>query len=448
MLPFLHRFCLAVALVACLTTAIAGQIKPNQRKTEQPTTKTEQTPAEPQDVETLKIDTNLVMVPVVASDRNGIYISDLRQDEFSISENGVKQEVAFFGTLAAPFHVVLMLDTSASTQEKLRVIQNAAFAFVEQLKPADRVKVISFDDQVRDLNEFTSNRETLRSAINSTRSGEGTRVYDAVQLALDTIRKIQGRKAIVIFTDGVDWHSLESSFQSTVRGLDEEGVIVYPIRYDTRDETERIAREQSDQMGPQLPTIDVIRRTPGGTTPQTFPSEESIPTSGTRPTTGPMGIPLPEEILRRKRESDRRNDPRNPNDPTPPLRFRVPRHLVYPTLPPLPMVAVREVVTIQLAACLTWLTLPLTNTWKHWHKSPGADSFALTILFHFLKHLQKSLLNSAPNTCWAITHSIKSETNPTERLSSRPRERMLLFALDQATSQPQHTSFGSPLVAP
>jgi len=331
MLPFLHRFCLAVALVACLTTAIAGQIKPNQRKTEQPTTKTEQTPAEPQDVETLKIDTNLVMVPVVASDRNGIYISDLRQDEFSISENGVKQEVAFFGTLAAPFHVVLMLDTSASTQEKLRVIQNAAFAFVEQLKPADRVKVISFDDQVRDLNEFTSNRETLRSAINSTRSGEGTRVYDAVQLALDTIRKIQGRKAIVIFTDGVDWHSLESSFQSTVRGLDEEGVIVYPIRYDTRDETERIAREQSDQMGPQLPTIDVIRRTPGGTTPQTFPSEESIPTSGTRPTTGPMGIPLPEEILRRKRESDRRNDPRNPNDPTAPFPGTSPSRLPDPT---------------------------------------------------------------------------------------------------------------------
>src|ERR1700752_230721 len=331
MLLFLHRFCLAVALVACLTTAIAGQIKPNQRKTEQPTTKTEQTPAEPQDVETIKIDTNLVMVPVVASDRNGIYISDLRQDEFSISENGVKQEVAFFGTLAAPFHVVLMLDTSASTQEKLRVIQNAAFAFVEQLKPADRVKVISFDDQGRDLNEFTSNRETLRSAINSTRSGEGTSIYDAVQLALDTIRKIQGRKAIVIFSDGVDWHSLESSFQSTVRGLDEEGVIVYPIRYDTRDETERIAPEKSDQMGPQLPTIDVIRRTPGGTTPQTFPSEESIPTSGTRPTTGPMGIPLPEEILRRKRESDRRNDPRNPNDPTAPFPGTSPSRLPDPT---------------------------------------------------------------------------------------------------------------------
>src|SRR5215218_7445050 len=160
-------------------------------------------PAEPQDIETLKIDTDLVTVPVIATNTGGLYIADLRQEEFTLTEDGVPQQIAFFGKVAAPFHVVLMLDTSSSTQDKLRQIQNAAFTFVQQLQPADRVKVISFDDKIRDLNEFTSDREVLRTAINGARSGEGTKVYDAMELALNTVRKIRGRKAIVIFTDGM-----------------------------------------------------------------------------------------------------------------------------------------------------------------------------------------------------------------------------------------------------
>ena len=177
-------------------------------------------------------------------------------------------EIAFFGKVAMPFHVVLMLDTSASTQDKLRLIQAAAFAFVQQLQPADRVKIISFDDEVRDLNEFTNNRETLRTAINGTRPGQGTKVYDAFDLALNTVRRIQGRKAIVIFTDGMDWHSDRATFDGTLRYLDEEGVIVYPIRYDTRATTEAIAREQSQQITPSLPTIDVVRAPSGTTAPR------------------------------------------------------------------------------------------------------------------------------------------------------------------------------------
>jgi len=231
-----------------------------------------------------------------------------------------------------PFHVVLMLDTSSSTQDKLHLIQQAAFTFVQQLQPSDRVKVVSFDDSVRELNEFTNNRETLRTAIYGTRSGQGTKVYDAVEVALNTIRRIQGRKAIVIFSDGMDWHSDKATFNSTARWLDEEGVIVYPIRYDTRATTERLAREQSD--GPQLPTISVIRQTPpGGTTPKTFPSDDSIPTSGSQPKTGPFGLPSAEEILRRRREEERRRQPNpNPSDPFPEPPQRSPERRA-PTAP-------------------------------------------------------------------------------------------------------------------
>ena len=268
-----------------------------------------------QEVETIKTDTNLVTVPVIVTSRNGLYITDLTKDEFKISEDGVPHEIAFFGKVAAPFHVILLLDTSGSTKDKLRQIQNAAFVFVQQLQPADRVKIITFDDEIRDLNEFTSNRETLRTAINTARSGNGSKVYDAFESALNTIRRIQGRKAIVVFSDAVDWHSDTATFDGTLRNLDEEGVIVYPIRYETRATTEAIARQQQDQITPTLPTREVIRRPPSGTTPPTFPGGDPIPTTGTRRQTGPLGLPLPEDIMRRRREVERDRRYPNPTDP-------------------------------------------------------------------------------------------------------------------------------------
>jgi hypothetical protein len=287
-----------------------------------------------QDIETVKIDTDLVTVPVIATDANGIYVGDLRQEEFVLAEDGVPHKIAFFGKVSMPFHVVLMIDTSSSTQDKLRLIQQAAITFVDQLQPADRVKVISFDDTVRDLNEFTNNRQTLRTAINGTRSGSGTKVYDAVELALNTIRRIQGRKAIVLFSDGMDWHSDAATYESTMRGLDEEGVIVYPIRYDTRATTERMAREQAGQ--PQLPTLDVIRRPPSGTTAPTFPGGDPIPTSGTKDPTGPLGLPSAGEILRRKREEDRDREQRRNPRPGESVPERPPERVPERRLPGIP----------------------------------------------------------------------------------------------------------------
>ena len=283
-----------------------------------PATQDPKPPQEPEELEILKTDTDLVTVPVIATDVGGLYVSDLRKEEFTISEDGVTQEIAFFGKVAAPFHVVLMLDTSSSTQDNLKQIQQAASAFVDELQPADRVKVISFDDQVKDWNEFTNNRERLKNAINGTRSGEGTKVYDAMELALNSIRKIRGRKAIVLFSDGMDWHSDRASFDGTLRWLDEEGVIIYPIRYETRATTERLAREQASQSTPQLPTIDVIRRPPSGTTPPTFPGGEPAPTVTTQ-RRGPLGLPLPEDIMRRRREDERNRDPRRPPSDDPGL---------------------------------------------------------------------------------------------------------------------------------
>lgn len=286
-----------VALLVLLVSIAAAQ-RPRDQKP--PNTTPPQNQAEPPqtEIETIKIDTNLVTVPVIASARSGLYISDLRKEEFTLAEDGVPQQIAFLATVNAPFHLILLLDTSASTEEKIGQIQKAAIAFVEQLSPADKVKVVSFDNQVRDLNEFTSNKAILRGVIQGTRSGTGTRMYDAIQFSLDALRPINQRKAIVVFTDGVDWHSESATFEATIRDLDESGVIVYPIRFETRAEAERIARQQTaDEGNVQLPTSSVIRQPGSGTTPTTFPGEDPSPVpSRQRP---PLPIPPPSVIFGR-----------------------------------------------------------------------------------------------------------------------------------------------------
>ena len=312
------RYAFSIFLVVALAlTAAFAQSRPSGQKPPQPQPSATP-PSEPEEVEILKTETDLVTVPIIATSHDGLYITDLRQEEFKILEDGVPQEIAFFGKVAAPFHVVLMLDTSSSTKDHLRQIQNAAFTFVQQLQPVDRVKVIAFDDKVRDLNEFTADREVLRTAINSTRSGEGTKVYDAVELAMNTLRKIRGRRAIVLFSDGMDWYSDNATFEGTVRHLDEEGVVIYPIRYDTRATTERLAREQAEQVTPSLPTIETIRKPPpSGTTAPTFPGGEGVPTSGTQQKTGPFGLPSAGEIMRRRREEERNRYPDPTGGPAP-----------------------------------------------------------------------------------------------------------------------------------
>lgn len=303
-----------------LSFAQAGRKPPTDptKKTNQRTEPVDQATPDQKGADAVKLGTTLVTVPVIASDRNGIYIPDLRKDEFTVSEDGVNQELVFFATVKEPFHVVLMLDTSASAQEKLGQIQRAAFAFVEQLQPADRVKVISFDDDIRDLNDFTSDRSVLRRAIQQTRPGKGTRLYDAFRLALQNLSGEDGRKAIVLFTDGVDWHSLSTTDADNLRALEESGVLVYPIRYDTRVETEALLRQQGRQG--RLPDLGVIFGDPTRTTP-TVPGSDPRP-DGRTDRKDPYGIPVPPIVIPQPRRTpypggrypdDRYPDPRGPD---------------------------------------------------------------------------------------------------------------------------------------
>ena len=184
--------------------------------------------------DTLRVNTTLVTVPVSVMDRNGKYIPNLQRRDFHVFDNGVEQRVAYFATVDQPFTVVLLIDTSGSTQFRMDEIQDAAISFVNQLKDQDRVMVMSFDDQIRVLSEPTSNRDELTRAIRRTRNGGGTRLYDAVEMALkQKLTLISGRKAVVLFTDGVDTTSRRASYSSTIRDAVESDGAVYSVAYNT-----------------------------------------------------------------------------------------------------------------------------------------------------------------------------------------------------------------------
>lgn len=182
----------------------------------------------------LKIDVSLITIPVSVFDRNGLYIPNLKQENFKIFEDGKEQEVAFFATTEQPFTVVLLIDVSPSTAFKIREIQDGAIAFVNQLKAQDSVMVIEFDQRIHVLSKPTNDREQLYKAIRKADFGNGTSLYKAVDDALlKKLNKVQGRKAIVLFTDGVDTTSGKETYDSTLLLAEESDALIFPIYFNT-----------------------------------------------------------------------------------------------------------------------------------------------------------------------------------------------------------------------
>lgn len=198
------------------------------------------TAAGPEEVgegDVVRVETSLVTVPVSVLDRQGRFIGNLQRDDFRIFENGVEQSVAYFEPAEKPFTVALLLDTSASTHFHLAEIKEAAIAFAKQLRPQDRVLIVSFNDEVLLLTEVTNDLNIIETVIEeNANTGSSTRLYDAVDLTIkERLNKIKGRKAIVLFTDGVDTSSQQASYQSTLGEVQELDALIYPIQYDTSD---------------------------------------------------------------------------------------------------------------------------------------------------------------------------------------------------------------------
>lgn len=186
------------------------------------------------DGEVIRVDTNLVTIPVKVSDRRNRFVAGLIKEDFKVSEDGVEQEIALFANEQQSFTVALVLDMSYSTKFKITEIQNAAIAFTAQLRPNDKVMVVSFDQEIQLLCEATSDRQVIEKAIRSTKISYGTSLYEALDLVMNAkLKKIDGRKAIVLFTDGVDTTSRQAHDLSNLRDAQELDALIYPIQYDT-----------------------------------------------------------------------------------------------------------------------------------------------------------------------------------------------------------------------
>lgn len=195
----------------------------------------------------IKVDTDLVTIPMRVTTRDQRAIVDLKQSDFRIFEDGMERKVAYFSNTEEPFTVVLLLDMSYSTVFKLTEIQAASKLFVQQLKANDKVSIIAFDQRPQVLCTPTEDRRVLRYAIEATKTGSGTSFYDAFDVALNgELGRVRGRKAIVILSDGVDTSSVKSNAREILAAAEEADVIIYPVRYDTFDDVRKNRRKDAE----------------------------------------------------------------------------------------------------------------------------------------------------------------------------------------------------------
>jgi Ca-activated chloride channel homolog len=192
----------------------------------------------------VRVSTSLITVPAEVMDRSGRYIGNLRQADFRIYENGVEQQLAYFASIEQPFTVALLLDVSGSTQSQLQAIRIAANIFIKGLRPNDRLLLVSFDGKINVLTEAVTLSELRKKKLRLNALNDGTLLYDTVGFVLNQrLTGIQGRKAIVLLTDGVDGGSRKSSYKQTLRDAEEANVVIYTVRYNTLPQLpERLAQ--------------------------------------------------------------------------------------------------------------------------------------------------------------------------------------------------------------
>jgi Ca-activated chloride channel homolog len=166
-------------------------------------------PQEVDEGDIVRVDTELVTMNVSVINRGtNRGVADLLQKDFKLYEDGAEQEISHFDSAAAPFNLVLLIDLSGSTKEVVHIIRNAALRFVAATRPADRIAVVTFSNTPVLVSRLTSDREALRSRINSIVEPQGsTKVYDSIAFVMDEVLKEAGpsrRNAIVLMSDGLD----------------------------------------------------------------------------------------------------------------------------------------------------------------------------------------------------------------------------------------------------
>jgi VWFA-related protein len=290
--PLARPLLLVVALLSALSVGSAQQQQQSPQQQQRPRrvgdggatagTKTGATPprrtSAPTEVgdevdegDVVRVDTQLVSVPAVVTDKSGRPLPNLRADNFVLYEDGRPQQISNFATTEAPFEVALLLDTSGSTRADIALIRRAARAFIDALRPGDRVAVIAFNNseegaggslaRVDVLTRLTDDREALQKAIENIGASNGTPYYDALarigeEVFRDAPRdEMRGRRAVVALTDGVDSAS-DADYAEARSRLQRINVACYFIQVNTEDFVEDRLLRDCQQFG----TLRLSRR--------------------------------------------------------------------------------------------------------------------------------------------------------------------------------------------
>ena len=259
-----------LTLVLCLALGLpAVSQQPNQQRPRRvngsaapsPTPPNNSSADEIDEGDVVRVETQLVSVPAVVTNGAGRPLTDLKAENFLLFENGQPQRISNFATTAAPFEIALLLDTSGSTRADVELIRKAAAAFINDLRAGDRVAIVGFNTtrqgqsvgaKVEVLSKLTDDRTTLRSAIENLGSSNGTPFYDALEQIVDQIFRdppqpdVQGRRAIVALTDGVD--STSASDYAIARAkLSRAGLASYFVQVNTEEFVEdRLLKDCQD----------------------------------------------------------------------------------------------------------------------------------------------------------------------------------------------------------
>jgi VWFA-related protein len=214
------RFCLLLLLLGSTTHAQDTRTRHAEQK-------------EPDTLDVIKVDSNLVSVPVIVSDREGRYVPNLTVEHFKLFDNTSEQKITYFDAAEQPLSIAVLLDTSRSTEGALDDIRKAAKNFLKELRPQDRAMIVSFDYAVHRLSDLTSDRKVLEEAIKQAKVGAdfGTTLNDAVvEVARKEFRTITGRKAIILLSDGEDFGSVVET-DALLNEESESDTMVYSIYY-------------------------------------------------------------------------------------------------------------------------------------------------------------------------------------------------------------------------
>ena len=273
-------FTLGFAQSRTVTPNSDGLKKANRRPVQTPTPQTERIDetideSVEREEDAVKVDSGVVSIPVKVMDGKGRFVPGLTKENFKVFDEGVEQEIEYFSNEMQPFTVALVLDMSYSAKFKAEEIHAAALAFIDQLRPTDKVMVVSFSKDVFINCEPTSDRRKLQDAIKQTKIDYGTSVYDALDLVINKrLKTLSGRKAIVLFSDGVDTTSERVYQNRNLIDALESDALIYPIQYDTFREVQAMKNK---------PIIQQPK------TPSPIPGRDKSPFPFPLPTTGGVG---------------------------------------------------------------------------------------------------------------------------------------------------------------